>query len=143
MIAVPIGPRQRFAAVASPDYFKRWPVPATPRDLSGLPCVRYRFDSGADYHWEFERGGMELAIAVEGPFVTNAMDLMVDAALDGIGIAFVFEGLVDEHLRAGRLVRVLDEWCPFFPGLYLYYPSRRQQPTVLRAFLDFIRPARP
>lgn len=139
MIAVPVGPRQRFAAVASPGYFERWPRPATPRDLAGLPCIGFRFDSGAPFHWEFERGGVELEIAVEGPFVTNAQDLMIDAALDGIGIAYVLEKLVEAHVAAGRLVRVLEDWCPYFPGLYLYFPSRRQIPVPLRAFIDFAR----
>jgi len=139
MIAVPIGPRQRFAAVASPTYFRRWTKPSDPRALTGLPCVRYRFDSGAAYHWEFERGGVELAIDVEGRFATNSQALMIQAALDGIGIAFVFEGMVREPLADGRLVRVLEDWCPYYPGLYLYYPSRRQAPTALRAFIDFAR----
>jgi DNA-binding transcriptional LysR family regulator len=139
MIAVPIGPRLRFAAVASPAYFERWPKPEHPRDLAGLPCVRYRFDSGAEYHWEFERGAIELALAVEGPFVTNAQDLMVQAALDGLGVAYVFEGMVDEAIREKRLVRVLEDWCPYWPGLYLYYPSRRQLPGALRAFVDFVK----
>jgi DNA-binding transcriptional LysR family regulator len=139
MIAVPIGPRQRFAAVASPGYFERWPKPASPRDLNGLPCIGFRFDSGADYHWEFERGGVELEIAAEGAFITNSQELMIDAAIDGIGIAFVFEALVEAHLAAGRLVRVLGDWCPYYPGLYLYFPSRRQLPAPLRAFIDFAR----
>jgi DNA-binding transcriptional LysR family regulator len=139
MIAVPIGPRQRFATVASPGYFERWPKPASPRDLTGLPCIGFRFDSGADYHWEFERGGVELEIAVEGALVTNSQELMIDAAIDGIGIAFVFEALVEAHLAAGRLVRVLEDWCPYYPGLYLYFPSRRQLPAPLRAFIDFAR----
>jgi hypothetical protein len=132
-------PRLRFAAVASPAYFERWPKPEHPRDLAGLPCVRYRFDSGAEYHWEFERGAIELALAVEGPFVTNAQDLMVQAALDGLGVAYVFEGMVDEAIREKRLVRVLEDWCPYWPGLYLYYPSRRQLPGALRAFVDFVK----
>jgi DNA-binding transcriptional LysR family regulator len=139
MIAVPIGPRQRFAAVASPDYFERWPKPASPRDIAGMPCVGFRFDSGADYHWEFERGGVELEIAVQGPFVTNSQELMVDAALDGIGLAYVFEKVAEEPIAAGRLVRVLEDWCPYYPGLYLYFPSRRQLPAPLRAFIDFSR----
>jgi len=139
MIAVPIGPRQRFVAVASPGYFERWPKPLLPEDLTRLPCVRFRFDSGADYHWEFERGGIELALKVDGPFATNSTELGIDAALRGIGIMFTFEGMVDEHVRARRLVRVLDDWSPYFPGLYLYYPSRRQMPSALRAFVDFVK----
>ena len=140
MIAVPLGPRIRFAAVAAPAYFARHPVPAEPRQLTALPCVRFRFDGGSDYHWEFERGGVEQAVAVDGRFTTNSQELMVGAALDGVGIAFVLEHLVADHIASGRLVRVLEDWCPWFPGLYLYYPSRRQMPSPLRAFIDFTRP---
>jgi DNA-binding transcriptional LysR family regulator len=139
MIAVPIGPRQRFAVVGSPDYFKRHKKPAQPSDLRNLPCVRYRFASGAMYHWEFERGGVELNIEVEGPITLDDQDLMVDAALEGLGIAFVFEAQVEQHIAEGRLVRVLADWCPAYPGLFLYYPSRRQLPAALRAFVDFTR----
>jgi len=139
MIAVPIGRRRRFAVVGSPAYFDRWPKPAHPRDLIGLPCVRYRFEHGDDYHWEFERAGEELEIAVDGPFTTNEHELMLSAALDGIGLAFVFEEMVADLVAAGRLDRVLSDWCPYWPGLYLYYPSRRQMPSPLRAFIDFAR----
>lgn len=139
MIAVPIGRRRRFAVVGSPAYFDRWPKPAHPRDLIGLPCVRYRFERGDDYHWEFERAGEELEIAVDGPFTTNEHELMLSAALDGIGLAFVFEEMVADLVAAGRLERVLGDWCPYWPGLYLYYPSRRQMPSPLRAFIDFAR----
>jgi len=139
MIAVPIGQRRRFAVVGSPGYFERWPKPAHPRDLIGLPCVRYRFERGDDYHWEFERAGEELEIAVDGPFTTNEHELMLSAALDGIGLAFVFEEMIADYIAAGRLERVLGDWCPYWPGLYLYYPSRRQMPTPLRAFIDFAR----
>ncbi|WP_066823221.1 LysR family transcriptional regulator [Sphingomonas mali] len=139
MIAVPIGRRRRFAVVGSPAYFERWPKPAHPRDLIGLPCVRYRFERGDDYHWEFERAGEELEIAVDGPFTTNEHELMLSAALDGIGLAFVFEEMVVDLVAAGRLERVLGDWCPYWPGLYLYYPSRRQMPSPLRAFIDFAR----
>jgi DNA-binding transcriptional LysR family regulator len=139
MIAVPIGQRRRFAVVGSPGYFERWPRPAHPRDLIGLPCVRYRFERGDDYHWEFERAGEELEIAVDGPFTTNEHELMLSAALDGIGLAFVFEEMIADYIAAGRLERVLGDWCPYWPGLYLYYPSRRQMPTPLRAFIDFAR----
>lgn len=139
VIAVPIGPRQRFVTVASPAFWKAHAKPQHPNELMSLPCVRYRFEGGTHYHWEFERGGTELEIAVQGPFVTNAQELMIEAALDGIGIAFVLEGLVSEHLRKKRLISVLDDWCPYYPGLFLYYPSRRQMPTALRAFIDYLR----
>jgi DNA-binding transcriptional LysR family regulator len=139
MIATAIGPRQRSAIIASPDYFARHATPSTPRDLLKLPCIRYRFASGVYYRWEFERGGTEIAIEVNGPLTLSDQDLMVDAALAGSGIAYVFEGLVQQHIDAGRLVRVLADWCPYYPGFFIYYPSRRQVPAALRAFIDFVR----
>src|SRR5262245_12791311 len=142
MIAVPLGGPQRTAIVASPGYFARHPKPATPHDLTGLPCVRYRFLSGAFYRWEFERDGKEIEIEVDGPLALTEQELMVDAALAGAGIAYVFESTVMDHIAAGRLVRVLEDWCPFYAGFFLYYPSRRQLPAVLRAFIDFAKQAR-
>src|SRR6201991_4842135 len=139
MIAVPIGPRHRFAVVGSPAYFKAHEPPIVPHDLKGMPCIRYRFSGGALYHWEFERGGIEVDIEVEGPLTLNDQDLMVDAALDGTGLAFVFEAQVEELIAKRKLVRVLADWCPAYPGFFLYYPSRRQLPAALRAFVDFAR----
>jgi DNA-binding transcriptional LysR family regulator len=139
MIAVPIGPRQRFAVVATPQFLTRWPKPMTPHDLMKVPCVRYRFDNGALFDWEFERGAIELNLAVEGRFSSNSTQLMIEAALAGVGIGYIFEGLIAAQLDDGRLVRMLEDWCPYFPGLHLYYPSRRQMPTALRAFIDFAR----
>lgn len=142
MIAVPIGPRQRTAIIAAPEYFHRHPVPREPRDLLQLPCIRYRFSSGIFYRWEFERGGTELEIEVDGPITLSEQDLMIDAALAGSGIAYVFESLAAPHLEAGRLMRVLEDWCPYYPGFFIYYPSRAQIPAALRAFIDFVkRPA--
>ena len=143
MIAVAIGPRHRFAVVGSPGYFKRYKPPITPHDLKGMPCIRYRFNSGALYRWEFERGGIEVDIDVEGPLTLNDQDLMVDAALDGAGLAFVFEAQVEQLIAKRKLVRVLADWCPAYPGFFLYYPSRRQLPAALRAFVDFARTAAP
>lgn len=139
MIAVPLGPRHRFAVVGSPKYFKRHMKPQVPADLRDLPCVRFKFVSGAMYRWEFERGGIELDIEVDGPLTLNDQDLMVEAALDGLGLAYVFEAQVEKLLASGKLVRVLDDWCPAYPGFFLYYPSRRQLPAALRAFVDFAR----
>jgi len=139
MIAVPLGPRQRSVVVATQAFFARWPKPATPHDLGGLPCLRFRYYSGRDYRWEFERDGVKLEIAVDGPFVTNSQDLMVQAALEDVGIAYLFEGEAQDHIASGRLVRVLEDWCPDYAGYFLYYPSRRQMPTALRAFVDFMR----
>ena len=139
MIAVPIGPRHRFAVVGSSSYFKMHKPPATPHELKGLPCIRYRFSSGVIYRWEFERGGIDVDIDVEGPLTLNDQDLMVDAALDGAGLAYVFEGQVEALIAKRKLVRVLADWCPAYPGFFLYYPSRRQLPAALRAFVDFAR----
>jgi DNA-binding transcriptional LysR family regulator len=139
MIAVPIGPRQRSAVVASPDFFTRHPHPIRPEDLKALPCIRLRFDNGRYYAWEFERDGVELTVEVNGPLTMNDQSLMVEAALDGVGLTYAFEGQVAALVAAGRLVRVLENWCPYYGGFYLYYPSRRQLPASLRAFVDFIK----
>lgn len=139
MIAVPIGPRQRSAIVASPAFLETHPRPTRPEDLKVLPCIRLRFDSGRYYAWEFERGGVELAVEVDGPLTMNDQSLMIEAALDGVGLTYAFEGQVERHVAEGRLVRVLEDWCPYYSGFYLYYPSRRQLPAALRAFVDFVR----
>jgi DNA-binding transcriptional LysR family regulator len=139
MVATPIGPPQAFAVVGSPTFFAQHPVPQTPHDLRGLPCVRLRFASGNVYRWEFERDGAELTVEVDGPLVLSNIDLMVDAALTGVALAYASERSVRELLARGTLRRVLSEWTPSFPGFYLYYPSRHQQPAVLRAFVDFVR----
>ena len=139
MIAVPVGPRHRFAVVGSPGYFKKHKPPVTPHDLSKLPCIRYRFSSGAMYRWEFERGGIELDIEVDGPLTLGDQDLMLEAALDGAGLAYVFEQQAEQLIAKRKLVRVLADWCPAYPGFFLYYPSRRQVPAALRAFIDFSR----
>lgn len=142
MIAIPIGPRHRFAVVGSPGYFKARKPPVTPHDLKGMPCIRYRFTSGVVYRWEFERGGIEVDIDVEGSLTLNDQDLMVDAALDGTGLAYVFEAQVEALIAKKKLARVLADWCPAYPGFFLYYPSRRQLPAALRAFVDFVKTAK-
>ena len=125
--------------IGSPGYFKTHKPPATPHDLKGMPCIRYRFTSGALYRWEFERGGIEVDIDVEGSLTLNDQDLMVDAALRWGRACFVFEAQVDELIAKRKLVRVLADWCPAYPGFFLYYPSRRQLPAALRAFVDFAK----
>lgn len=139
MVAVPIGPRQRSAIVASPAFFKRHPKPVAPQQLRALPCIRLRFADGRLYTWEFERGGNEVAIEVDGPLTLDDQDLSVQAALDGVGIAYAFEAQVSDFIASGRLVRVLEDWCPYYAGLYLYYPSRRQVPAALRAFIEYVQ----
>jgi DNA-binding transcriptional LysR family regulator len=142
MIAVPIGPRHRFAVVGSPQHFERHPEPISPQDLSHHPCIRYRFASGAFYRWEFEKGGIELEIEVAGSLTLGDQDLMAEAALDGAGLAYLFEEQVQTHIAEGRLRRVLEQWCPYYPGFFLYYTSRRQLPTAMRAFIDFLKAER-
>lgn len=139
MIALPIGPRLRSAVVATPQHFERYGIPQSPRDLDRHPCIRHRFPSGALYRWEFEQGGTELSIEVNGRLTLSDWDLVLDAALAGHGLAYQFEARVLSLIAAGRLQRVLADWCPYYPGLYLYYPSRRQQPGALKAFIEFIR----
>ena len=139
MVATPLGPPHAYAVVGSPDFFAQHRVPLTPIELRGLPCVRHRFASGGIYHWEFERDGEELTVEVDGPLVLTGIDLMVDAALTGVGLVYAFEQTVRKHIARGALVRVLGDWCPSYPGFFLYYPSRHRQPAVLRAFVDFVR----
>jgi DNA-binding transcriptional LysR family regulator len=139
MIAVPIGPRQRSAVVATPDFLTRHGTPWAPEELRGLPCLQLRFASGRLYDWEFERGGIAFQVAVQGPLILGDQGHILQAALADAGIAYLFEMQVEQPLEDGRLVRVLEDWCPYYPGFHLYYPSRRQMPATLRAFVDFVR----
>jgi DNA-binding transcriptional LysR family regulator len=140
MIALRVGPDLRMVAVASPSYFAAHPIPETPRDLAGHRCINHRLmSSGSYYAWEFEKSGQALEIKVDGPLAFNEPALMQKAALDGMGIAFLFEHEVVEHIAAGRLVRVIEDWSVPFPGFFLYYPSRRQQPPALAAFINALR----
>jgi DNA-binding transcriptional LysR family regulator len=139
MIAVPFGPSRRFAVVGSPAYLTVRGLPSTPHDLQAHACIDRRYPSGASFPWGFERDGQVIEVAVDGPLVVDDADLMVRAALDGVGLAFVYEDLVLDLIDQGLLMRVLEDWCPAFPGFFLYYPSRRQMPAVLRAFIDAMR----
>ncbi len=139
MISVRVGGPVRFAAVASPAYFTARGRPMAPQDLHQHDCIRFRFDSGAIYRWEFARHGVQESINVKGPVTLNDQPLMVDAAIDGIGIAFVPEHLAMEGLEDGRLERVLEDWCPSYPGLCLYYSGHRHVSGALRALIDMLR----
>lgn len=139
MIAIQLTDDIRFAAVGSPAYFSARGRPQVPQDLYRHDCVRFRFDSGAIFRWEFEYQGNVETINVSGPLTLTDQPLMVDAAIDGIGIAFVPEHLATEGLRDGRLERVLDEWCPRMPGLSLYYSGHRHVSAGLRALIATIR----
>jgi DNA-binding transcriptional LysR family regulator len=127
MIAVPIGPQLRMAVVASPGYFATRPKPKTPQELTAHRCINQRMpSSGGLYVWGFERRGKQLNVRVDGPLVFNTSPPQVDAALAGLGITLLPEDELAPHLSDGSLVRVLEDWCPPFPGYHLYYPSRRQ-----------------
>jgi DNA-binding transcriptional LysR family regulator len=138
MIAVRATREQRIAVVGSPEYFERNSRPLQPSDLHQHRCLRFRFSSGVIYRWEFGRGGQEFDMDVDGPLICNDNALMQTAAKQGLGLAHLMEDLVREDLANGQLVRVLDEWCPPFPGFYLYYPSRAQMPLKLRVLVDFL-----
>jgi len=138
MIAVRVSPDLRAAVVASPAYFKSHPKPRKPQDLLQHRCIGCRHGT-ALYRWEFEKGGKEVTVGVPGPVVLDDVDLMVRAALDGAGVAFTFEEQVAPLLAKRRLLRVLDDWCPPFPGYFLYYPSRRHQPPGLSALIETLR----
>lgn len=139
MVAVRVGPRIRSAVVGAPSYFATAPKPLHPRDLLGHRCIRFRFSSGVLYRWEFAVGDEEIELPVQGPLILGIDDSIVEAAVDGAGLAFVFEDYVRDQLASGALVRVLEDWCPPFDGFYVYYPSRRQMRPALRAFVDFFR----
>ena len=139
MIAVPIGPRIRMAAVASPAYFEKRPPPRTPGDLTRHRCIAQRQVSGGLYAWEFERRGRELEVRVEGQVILNTSPQIVRAALDDLGIAFLPEDEFSPHLEKGRLIRVLEDWCPPFPGFHLYYPSRRHPSPAFSLVLDALK----
>ncbi len=140
MVAIRASGEQRTIVVGAPKYFKRRTRPQTPADLHEHSCIRYRFSgSGGIYRWEFSRGGKDIEVDVDGPLVTNNAPLMIDAAVRGLGLAHVFEDSVRDELASGKLIAVLENWCPPFPGFYLYYPSRRQMPLKLRVFIDFLQ----
>ena len=127
MIAVRIGPDLRMAVVASPSYFETRPKPKRPQDLTAHACINLRrLTLGDLYAWEFEKDGREVNVRVEGPLIFNDMRMVLRAALDGFGLAFVMEDQALAAIKDGRLVRVLTDWCPRFAGYHLYYPSRRQ-----------------
>lgn len=140
MIAVRIGPDWRLMVVGSPAYFERHPAPATPHDLTGLPCVNTRHrPSGSIYAWEFEKAGQAFTVKVEGQLVFNSTMHVLNAALDGIGLAYVPEQLVAPYLADGRLQEVLADWCPTFQGFHLYYPNRRQTSPAFSAFVEALK----
>jgi DNA-binding transcriptional LysR family regulator len=138
MIAVPLGPRQRYALVAAPDYLARHGKPKHPSDLLDHACIRIRFSSGALLDWEFEKAGRAVKLSPPAKLVVNHPEPAMRAARDGVGFWLTFEEHVSEAVASGTLVSVLDDWCAPFPGPFLYYPSRRQPPPALAAFVAFV-----
>lgn len=139
MVAVRIGPPLRFAVVGSPAHAARHGLPEAPSDLSRHPCIRYRFPSGSIFDWEFERAGESTVVEVDGPLTLDSQAMMVDAALDGVGLAYVWDFQVAKHCREGRLLRCLEDWCPTLDDLFLYYPSRRHVTAGLRVLINALR----
>jgi len=140
MVAVRIGPDTRMAVVAAPSYFAKRPAPKKPQDLVGHSCINLRLPTyGGLYAWEFERGGRELNVRVEGQLVFNRATLALTAALAGFGLACLPEDLAQAHLAKGRLKRVLEDWCPPFAGYHLYYPSRRQSSPAFALLVEALR----
>lgn len=139
MIAIRVSRELRPAIVGSPGYFESHALPASPRDLLGHRCINFRHGSAGVYRWEFDKGAESLSIAVNGPLTVDDVGLLVRAALDGVGLAFTDEDRVATHLASGALVRVLEDWCPPFPGFYIYFPSRRQVPAALSALIETLR----
>lgn len=144
MIAVRIGPDMRMAAVAAKSYFTRRRPPRVPQDLAHHQCINLRLQTaGGLYAWEFEKAARELKVRVDGQLVFNEVAMVLEAARAGFGIAFVMEDHVRSDIAAGRLVRVLGDWCPPFSGYHLYYPSRRQLTPAFALLVDALRYRKP
>lgn len=140
MVAVRIGPDIRMAIVAAPSYFADHPAPETPHDLQNHRCINMRLPTvGGLYHWEFEKDGKPLRVRVEGQLTVNLLPERIDAALSGFGLACVPENMIQDYVKSGALIQVLQAWCPFFPGYYLYYPSRKQHPPAFALMIDALR----
>jgi len=140
MIAVRIAPDMRMAVVGSPAYFARYGEPHTPEQLANHRCINMRLPTrGGLYVWEFEQDGHELRVRVEGQLTLNNLPQRLDAAEAGLGLAYVPDDTVQEAIRAGKLVRVLEDWCPVFDGYHLYYPGRRQHTTAFALLVEALR----
>ena len=139
MIAARLGGELRILVVATPDYFGKYGKPQHPDDLDAHNCICFRFSSGRLYRWELEKAGQALEMAVQGSVIVDDSVLIKQIILEGTGIGFVFESMIRGELEQGLLETALEDWCPSFPGLYLYYPSRNHMRPALRAFIDFYK----
>lgn len=140
MIAVRIGPEMRMAVVGAPEYFEKYPKPETPQDLTEHKCINMRLPTyGGIFPWGLEKGDQEVKVRGEGQLVFNNLGLRQQSVLDGLGIAYIPEDQVLPFVEEGRLVRVLEDWCPTFPGYHLYYPSRKHSSPALALLVDVLR----
>jgi DNA-binding transcriptional LysR family regulator len=139
MIAVRVSADRRPVIVGSPPYFKSRLKPKSPRDLLNHRCINFRHGSDGVYRWEFEKGKKSLSVGVSGPLIVDDVAIVIRAAIDGVGLAFITEEQAAPLLADGSLVRVLEDWCQPFTGFFLYYPSRRQQPAALSAVINALR----
>jgi DNA-binding transcriptional LysR family regulator len=138
MIAVRVTKELRLAVVGAPEYFESNPIPRHPQDLKDHPCIGFRFNNGL-YRWEFEKNRKTLTVSPQGPASFDDPDLVIQAVLEGVGIGTAMEETLKELIARRRLVQVLRDWCPSFPGYFLYYPSRRNQPAALSALINALR----
>ena len=138
MIAVRVTKDLRLAVVGSPEYFSSHKIPRSPRDLKDHACIGFRFSRGV-YRWEFEKGRKALTVDPQGPATFDDPDLVIRAVLNGVGIGTAMEEPLAAMIAEGRLIQVLRDWCPTFPGYFLYYPSRRNQPAALAALISTLR----
>jgi DNA-binding transcriptional LysR family regulator len=138
MVAISLSGPQSYVVVASPDYLARRGKPEHPKDLLDHNCIRARYSSGVMHDWEFEKAGQLVKVDPPAKLISTNMGLSMRAALDGAGIWATLDGYVGEALKSGALVSLIQDWCEPFPGPFLYYPSRRQTPPALRAFIDFV-----
>ncbi len=139
MITFRVSKDHRPAIVGSPGYFESHEKPVHPRDLTSHRCINFRHGSAGVYRWELDKGKQSLTVAVNGPLIVDDVEVMVRAAIDGVGLAFMSEERAAPHLASGELVRVLEDWCPPFPGFFLYYPRQRQLPAALAALIETLR----
>jgi len=139
MVAISLGPPERYVVVAAPSFLKGRKRPTHPNELPGEPCIVTRFRSGVHLPWEFIKGKRAVKIMPTGPLTASHPELQLQAAIDGLGFYMTFEGYAQAAIASGRLVTVLDDWSPSFPGPFLYYPGRRQRPASLTAFVAFVK----
>jgi len=139
MIAVRVFPDLRPVIVGSPGYLESHGKPKSPRDLIRHRCINFRHGDAGLYRWEFEKGRKSLSVAVTGPLIVDDLDLVIRAAIDGVGLAWTLEHNAAPHIASGAIMTMLEDWCEPFPGFFLYYPGRRQQPTALSALINVLR----